>query len=175
MKRWLYRLVNRNWWQIPAILLAIAAILAAVLLLSGCGTATTSRERINELVEIEGSAGGLPVSVVMRRTQTTQGETSTTLDIPWGEVGQAALSGLAGPLGGAGLGGLVAAAGMWWLGGKTRRERDGLARQRNELIDGVEVGKAKLPEEQWAQMRDAMAIRHSAETQAAVRERTAGA
>lgn len=169
----LYRFVNSNWWQIPTILVLL--LLAIILCLSGCGT---SSDRQTKTVEVEKYQTGQlaidtpigqfvvqPTQFQRLRTEDETEQKRTALDMPEVPALVAAASGGT-PWGIiAGLGGAAIAAFM----GKKAIDA---GRQRNELIDGVELAKSAIDPQAWDKAKVAMAAAHSVDTQRAVWERT---
>jgi hypothetical protein len=78
MIRVLYRLINRNWWQITSALLGVILLLLLLLAMGGC-TRSESQARTVEIEKTTGTENGKPVDLTtIRRTQT---ETQTTAGI----------------------------------------------------------------------------------------------
>ncbi len=78
MIRTLYRLINRNWWQIVGSLLAAVLILAA-LLLAGC-TRSESQARTVEVERTTGTENGKPVDLTTVRKTQTETQATTGID-----------------------------------------------------------------------------------------------
>ena len=100
------------WWLLgPLIVLSILSLLMC----SGCAWSSQTRTNTNDRSRIQGTAGGLPVDVVVERQveaqEQTAGETrSPALEAMASSAGQGVLSG--GPIGG--LIGLAAGAFAAW-------------------------------------------------------------
>lgn len=151
----------------------------AVLLLTGCfGSSRQEETRTDEEEEI--AAGPLivdspigqfvvhPTRLSRRNRRVERSEAKVEYQMPpIAELAPAMLGGLGGPVAGAGLVGLVSA----FLLRRSNQRAAAAERHRDEMIDGVEQAKAKLPPEDWLKVRTELEKAQSTDTKAAVKRR----
>lgn len=164
-------------------------MLFAIVLLVGCGSERTEQQNTTEQevyelgpVAVEtpfGTVVAHKTGVVRRlaRYRTTTEQQQYTFPEAR-DIGGAILGGVTGPLAGGGLVGLA----MAWLmkranaksaaeKAKLEADRQRLERQRNEIVDGIEAAKSKLPELAWGTLTETLERKQSRDTIEAVKAR----
>jgi hypothetical protein len=149
-------------------------LLAAAILIGGCGSTTDRQTRTVETqrtttspVVIDSPFGQFtaqPAQVTVQRTQREIETATTSLDLP--DVGGAVMMATAGtPWGG--IIASVAGLGAAFLGKKAIDN----GRQRDELADGVESAKDHMDPDTWRKVKKSLADNQSDDTAKAVKRR----
>lgn len=147
-------------------------VLLALVLLAGCAWSQQTRERVTETNRVSGSVAGAPVELVHQRqtdrSEDVEGTRNDGLaDTLIQGVGTAVTGGSSLATGGA-AGLAVGLLGMGWTWLQKRRTE----RQRDEIIDGVEEAKRKLPGDAWATLTTELEKQQSRDTVEHIQRRT---